>query len=154
LFDSRPLGLVEAPLWQTQFHNFAPRLGVAWKRTPNTVVRGGFGLFYDLGFGTGGLAYSFSYNRSTVTTNFPAIPFDLNGTAFSPLPFTTALSPTTVLPAVDPHLTLPVTYQWNLAWERQFGPNQSFTATYVGAWATNLLRRDVVTPAGSILAAG
>src|SRR6266849_927795 len=27
--------------------NFSPRLGFAWSVTPKTVVRAGFGLFYD-----------------------------------------------------------------------------------------------------------
>jgi hypothetical protein len=154
LFDSRPLSLVPTPLWQTRFDNFAPRVGMAWNPKPNTVIRGGFGLFYDLGYGSGLLNYSFPYRRSTATVNSPAIPFDLNGPAFQPLPFTTTLSSTAALSAVDPHLKVPLTREWNVGWERQFGPDQTFSATYVGAQATNLLRRDVVTPAGSILASG
>ena len=155
LFDSNPVGLVSTPLWQTQFHNFAPRVGAAWRPTPASVVRAGFGLFYDLGYGVAArLDDGFPYSRRSGTVNSPAIPFDLNGAAFQPLPFTTTVSPTTSLTAVDPHLSLPVTYHWNIAFERQFGSSQALTATYAGAWGTNLLRKDLVTPAGSVLAAG
>src|SRR5580700_8150826 len=43
--------LVPGALWHTRFSNFAPRIGAAYQVTPKTVVRGGFGLFYDLGYG-------------------------------------------------------------------------------------------------------
>jgi len=108
LFDSNPVGLVSTPLWQTQFHNFAPRVGAAWRPTPASVVRAGFGLFYDLGYGVAArLDDGFPHSRRSGTVNSPAIPFDLNGAAFQPLPFTTTVSPTTSLTAVDPHLSSP-----------------------------------------------
>jgi hypothetical protein len=56
IFDSNPLGLVAHPLWHTDFRNFAPRIGAAYQITPKSVVRGGFGLFYDLGYGNVGSA--------------------------------------------------------------------------------------------------
>jgi len=28
-------------------HDFAPRVGIAWGLAPKTVVRSGFGIFYD-----------------------------------------------------------------------------------------------------------
>jgi outer membrane receptor protein involved in Fe transport len=39
------------PLWKTTYGNLAPRLGIALKPTSreDLVLRGGFGLFYDLG---------------------------------------------------------------------------------------------------------
>ena len=49
---------------------------------PNTVVRGGFGLFHDLGYGAKTpSAWSFPYTRSAFTVYSPAIPFDLTGPA-------------------------------------------------------------------------
>ena len=51
IFDSNPLALVPGALWHTKYNNFAPRFGAAYQITPKTVVRGGFGLFYDLGYG-------------------------------------------------------------------------------------------------------
>jgi hypothetical protein len=153
IFNSGPLGLVEAPLWHTRFHNFAPRIGAAWQISRDMVIRGGFGVFYDMGYGQGTpVAYGFPYYRYTSTDNEPAIPFDLNSPAFQPLPFSTMISPTTYVRAVDPHLDLPVSYQWNVAWERKFRDNQSFTATYAGARGSRLLRQDLVEPPNSIFA--
>ena len=42
------------PLWDTTFTNFAPRFGLAYKLNDsgNMVLRGGFGVFYDLPAGT------------------------------------------------------------------------------------------------------
>ena len=54
IFDSQPMTLVPGALWHTRYGNFAPRLGAAYQVTPKTVVRGGFGLFYDLGYGNAG----------------------------------------------------------------------------------------------------
>ena len=48
--------------------------------------------------------------------------------------------------AIDPNLKLPLSYQWNVAFEKQFGANHSLTVTYVGAKGKRLLRRDLITP--------
>lgn len=151
IFDSEPPGLTPGPLWQTQFGNLAPRFGAAWMVAPNNVLRGGFGLFYDLGYGSRiPMAYSFPYSRSAVAYYDPALPFDLNGPAFTQPPVPTTLSPGQGAAAMDPHLQLPLSYQWNLAWERSLGTHQTLTATYVGSRGTRLLRKDLVIPEGSI----
>jgi hypothetical protein len=151
-FDTRPLGLAPGPLWQTQFANFAPRVGAAWIVGRNTVIRGGFGLFYDLGYGARTpLAYSYPYVHSANPVREP-VPFDLNGPTFQPAPNSMVLPVNRNVIAVDPHLQSPRTYEWNVAWERMFGPRQSISATYVGARGTDLLRRDYVLPDGSLFA--
>jgi hypothetical protein len=54
-------------LVQTQKTNFAPRIGLAFQLDPNTVIRGGFGMFYNSfenqGYGPNiGENYPFVYN--------------------------------------------------------------------------------------------
>ena len=44
--------------YKTTYNNFAPRVGAAYRLFENTVVRGGFGVFYDLGYGFTGSAFS------------------------------------------------------------------------------------------------
>ena len=53
VFDSAPFGLGArgTPLWHTRFDNFAPRFGATFQVAPQTVLRGGFGRYYDLGYG-------------------------------------------------------------------------------------------------------
>src|SRR5262249_45059811 len=54
IFNSLPFGLVPvSTLGSTHFNDFAPRVGASYQLTPQTILRGGFGLFYDIGFGGG-----------------------------------------------------------------------------------------------------
>ena len=35
-------------LWSADKNNFAPRIGIAWQWNPKTVIRAGYGFFYDM----------------------------------------------------------------------------------------------------------
>lgn len=146
IFNAQPFGLVVAnPLWHTRFNNFAPRIGASYLATPQTVIRGAFGLFYDLGFGGGipGSITDFPY-WSTDFGRGP-VPFDLSSPAFAPPPFTSVPTASTGnLFAVDPNLRVPLVYEWNLAVQRALGRNQSLLVTYVGSHGVNLLREDSI----------
>jgi hypothetical protein len=149
IFDSNPIAVVPGDLWHTRFGNLAPRIGAAYQVAPKTVVRGGFGLFYDLGYGNvGGASDDFPYSRSTfIFEPGLGVPFDLTSPAFQPAPFSTTITPDVLgLIAVDPNLQLPFTVEWNAAIERELGTNQKLTATYVGADARRLLRQDNILP--------
>jgi hypothetical protein len=152
IFDSKPLGLAPAgtPLWSTQLTGFAPRFGAAYRIANRTVVRAGFGLFYDLGY-SGSLAYlmslGFPYSRASEVG--PA-PLNLDLPIYQPPPFTTTINTTAhTISGVDPHLRLPLTYEWNAAFERELGANQSITATYVGAYGQNLPYKVDIVPLGT-----
>jgi len=145
VFNSNPVALVTGPLWHTDYSAFAPRFGAAFQINPKTVLRGGFGLFYDLGYGAGtglDMGSAYPYFRQAV---YFGIPLDLSSSAFAPIPFPNPpqLISSSIdfvgLPSVDPNLRLPVTYQWNAAIERELGNQQSITATYVGANGRKLL---------------
>ena len=152
VFDYAPFGLAPAgtPLWHTRFDNFAPRFGATFQLAPQTVLRGGFGRYYDLGYGgnlAGTMVY-FPYDAANLL--FGPIPFDFTNPAFQAPPFTlTPSSSTAYISAVDPNLKVPFTYEWNAAIQRGLGANQSISATYVGAHGENLLRGDsVISPVG------
>jgi hypothetical protein len=155
IFDSQPFGLAPAgtPLWHTRWNNFAPRIGAAWQLTPNTTLRGGYGLFYDLGYGGGvsEVMNNFPYGNET---DLSLVPFYISNPAFVPPSPISSLPPGPNLAymyAVDPHLRTPLTYEWNVTVERAFGPNQRLSASYIGAHGQNLLREDSIqlTPAGN-----
>jgi hypothetical protein len=150
IFDSKPIALVPGELWHTRFGNFAPRIGAAYQITAKTVVRGGFGLFYDLGYGNaaGDGSGTYPYFRFGFTfLSPPGVPFDLANPSFQHIPFSTTIASVSGgLTAIDPNLQVPLTMQWNAAIERELGANQRLTATYVGADAKRLLREDNILP--------
>jgi hypothetical protein len=135
----------DTPLWNTPYANFAPRVGVSYqlRRTPGreTVVRGGFGLFYDLPYGS--LLSSFSNSWPTTgRKNLPAnTPFPYSQAIATPLPLSTT-PPATNLIVSDPDLELPLTYQWNFTVDQSLGRSQVLTVAYVGAAGRKLLRSE------------
>jgi hypothetical protein len=136
------------PLYQTTFGNLAPRFGIAYRTSQkpswDTVLRGGFGVFYDLGEGSlGGVSSYFPYNNSNFYSN---VPFPLSPQNLAP-PALTTNPPVGVILVADPQLKLPRTYEWNGAVEQALGNTQSLSLTYVGAIGRKLLRvSDLINP--------
>jgi hypothetical protein len=120
-------GFDSSPLWQTRANQFAPRAGFAYRLGENTVLRGGAGLFYDLGFSSAvDLVNGAPYNRwRNVLGGGPNLAF---------------------LDAVEygfaRDLRLPYTVQWNAVVERAFGADAAASLGYVGSLGRRLLRRE------------
>lgn len=149
-----PAALVLAPrgtpLFETTFDNFAPRFGLTYllsrKSGLETVLRGGFGIFYDLGAGSVGSATSFFPNVRRMP--FPNASVPLSPAQLLPPPLNLNPPFGTVIVA-DRSLTLPRAYQWNVALEQGLGSTQTISASYVAAIGRRLLRREnIVTPIG------
>ena len=153
IFNSNPLALVPKPLFNTYYGAFAPRVGAAYQVNPKTTVRAGFGLFYDLPYG-GGLSYALAeppYYAEQFFFGYVNVN-DFTNPAYQQLPHTTDLSQLSgqILTAVDPNLKPPVTYQWNVAVERELGKAQTLTVTYLGARGHNLLYNPNIPPNGTL----
>ena len=131
------------PLWNTDYTNFAPRVGVTYqlfqKRGLETVIRGGGGIFYDLGYGSIVNAFGNAYPY-VATRNIGNVPYPLStaNTAPSSTPTVTPLF------VFEPDIKLPRTYQWNFSVEQSLGVNQTLTASYVAAVGRKLLRQDTI----------
>ena len=128
-------------LYQTTYGNFAPRAGVAYQlgggANWTSVLRGGFGIFYDLGSGSlGGVSSYFPYGKNKA---YFGVPFPLSPDEAAP-PVLTTNPPVATILVAEPNLKLPRTYQWNFALEQSLGSSQSFSLTYVGAVGRDLLR--------------
>jgi hypothetical protein len=129
------------PLYQTTYGNVAPRLGLAYQiiRKPNwdTVLRGGFGIFYDLGTGSlGGVSSYFPFSANNIISSAP---FPLSPQNAAP-PAPTVNPPVVTINVADPNLKLPRSYQWNVSLEQSLGGSQSLSITYIGAIGRDLLR--------------
>ena len=132
--------------YSTTYGNIAPRFGIAYQllqRTDwQTVLRGGFGVFYDLASSEAG---------NTIDTGaypFGSSVFALGGTfplsSASPPPI---MAPSTTNPGIlfvfNPKLKLPYTLQWNLALEQALGQKQTISVSYIGAAGRRLLQTAV-----------
>ena len=136
--------------FQTTYSNVAPRVGLAYQLSPRqnwqTVLRAGFGVFYDLassevGNVLGVAAPPFSNFR---LLRHAAFPFTESQIAPVPIPSTGLLSN---LFSFNPNLRLPYTLEWNVALEQSIGENQSISATYIGARGSRLLQTtQIVNP--------
>lgn len=130
--------------------DWAPRVGFAWgighSAKPSTVLRAGFGVFYDR-FGQGGLLSAQRFNginqQQYVVPNpdfFPTIP------SISVL----ANSPQITLPTtdrIDPNLRAPYTMQSAIGVERQLTKNATMSVTYLHARGVHqLLTNDINAP--------
>jgi hypothetical protein len=143
------------PLYRTTYGNFAPRLGIAYQLRQSqdwqTVLRGGFGVFYDLAsseIGNNIAAPAYPFGGSSFlpgpifggTATFP-----LNSSGAAPPTITPPNGTSGALEAFDPHLRLPYTLEWNFALEQALGTQQTITASYVGASGRRLLQTAVAS---------
>jgi Outer membrane receptor proteins, mostly Fe transport len=135
-----PLG---TPLWKTSYDNFAPRVGLTYMLSEahghETLVRGGFGVFYDLGTGMAGNALNSLSN--TATKGFDGIPFPISSSQATPPTFSFN-PPYRLFFVSEADLQLPRTYEWNIAVERALGRHQTISSSYVGAAGRRLLRQE------------
>ena len=144
-------------LYPAQKDAISPRLGVTWTPTDSrhTVVRGGYGLFYDMfavafftantGFANGGAlgvgnnpggeqpVFSITQRRQTVVNNVPI--------------FGTSPQPPYGAFAVSQDLKLPYVENFNVNLEQAFGPTTIAQIGYVGTRGHRLaLMRDINAP--------
>ena len=136
------LAPTNTPLWKTDWHGFAPRAGLAYqlRQAPGseTVLRTGFGLFYDTGNATGSDGFNNAVGFTSNATFFGAS-FPLSSAQVTLPPPSIASPYGANVRAFDPNLKLPYTMQWNLAIEQGLGTRQTLTVNYVGSGGRKLL---------------
>ena len=143
--------------------DFAPRVGLAWgidangkNKTPKTVLRLGFGMFYDRF--TSDLVLQQQLQNGLIQQQFvvqnPAF-FDPNQ-AVLPSQFpTSSTSPQTIY-KVNPNLRTPYTMQAGVTLERQLTKTANLSVTYLGSrgnhqFYTNFINANQIPP-GEIVA--
>jgi len=138
-------------LWKTGWHNFAPRLGVAYLLRDAsdfaTVIRGGVGVFYDTGQQAGSWGYQGPGFSSFVEPAGP-LSFPVPTLAAPPAPTNPPLPQYGFVYGYSSALQLPYTVQANLSLQQALGKSQTFTMSYVSALGRKLLEQKllVVSP--------
>jgi hypothetical protein len=136
------------PFYRTARNNFAPRVGVAYQPFSNrgTVIRAGFGVFYDLGYTLLGTALSptlFPFARSRTVTNTPI----QDPVFFAEVPPLNMNPPYPRLFSYYRDYESPRTYQYSFAVEQPLGLANAFSLSYVGAAGRKLNRVESLLPA-------
>jgi hypothetical protein len=127
-----------------QKHDFGPRIGFAYNMFKNTVLRGGYGIFYS-SYEAGPLSIPNPGNNPPFfeQANYNAV------SAVQPNPIVSSLSqgfPLTALTnpslpslfSLDPHFTNPYLQHWQLSVQRELGWNTVWEIAYAGSKGTKL----------------
>jgi hypothetical protein len=125
-------------------NNWAPRIGIAWApgSGANTVVRAGYGVYYDqssLAPGEG-LYFNEPYYDFRLYFPLPGLPLTLT----DPFPSRYPLAVPGSALGFDLRLRTPYVQHWNLALEHQIGTDAVVELAYVGSKGSKILSaRDV-----------
>ena len=125
-------------------NNWAPRIGVAWTpgRSGRTIVRAGYGLFYNqsaLAPGEG-LYFNPPFFDFSLFFPLPGLPLTLSDPFPSAFPVPLPSSALTF----QPDLRTPYLHHWNLGVQQELGDSRSIEMAYVGSLGRNLLNgRDI-----------
>ena len=125
----------------TDWNNFAPRAGLAWRPVNNLVIRMGYGVFYGLIQG--------NRSESTGIVNAPFLADELSNFNTQPLPtktlanmFPPVQQGLNLIPLsffqIDPHMADPYIQQWNFTVQKSIGGNVSLEAAWVGSKGTKI----------------
>lgn len=124
-----------ARLVETDANNFGPRLGLAYRPLAKTVVRTGYGIFYDFNPPLQGNLAPFIPSESFVPNRI------VNGVPLYqfPNPFPSATLPvgTLTLAASDRKVTIPYSQQWNLTVESEILEQTGLRVSYIGTRGVN-----------------
>jgi hypothetical protein len=105
-----------------------PRIGIAYALHPQTVIRGGFGMYYELQDALGyRMDQNAPFNPVYSIASIPVSQLPINPNA--PPPPKALLVPG----GVQPNLKMPTLISWTLGVEQQITPNTTFSLRYVGS---------------------
>lgn len=126
-------------------NNFAPRFGLAYSLSAKTVVRAGYGVFYDAGMFVVNSSQYFNPPYFSIRVWFPTATVFPSLT--NPFPSNGGIVPPATLNTVSPDATTTNLQHWNLSIERQLAASTTLSLAYVGSKGTNLVRsRDLNQP--------
>ncbi len=138
--DRKNSGL-DRSLVGTDYNNFAPRFGLAYRATPKTVVRGGFGVFYGRDENLGILRRLPNNPPFEVRTQFISNQLTPNivlATGFPPNALDPNLSTIPEVNSFPYDFRTPYVWQWNLNIEHELASRFLAQIGYTGSEAHKL----------------
>ena len=126
--------------WQNYFHdephNFAPRVSFAYAPIArnSTVIRGGFGVFYDRTGPSpiGDLLHFNGVNLLRFIVDPPYVSYPINLAVLSQIP--------TSVVALDPRTRIPYALQYSIGVEHQVTAKSTISAVYIGNRGIDVFR--------------
>lgn len=129
-------GFFNSSLVKPDRNNFAPRVGFAWRTVSKMVVRGGYGINYNLGQYrniVSQLAYQPPFSITQTNSATLAAPYGFQ-TGFQQVTNSTVTNNY----GVDPNYRLGYVQMWNLNVQRDMGKNLLLNVGYTGSKGTAL----------------
>ncbi len=123
---------------QSDWNNFGPRFGFAYALSPKTVVRGGYGIFYDAGMLTVNSSMYFNPPYFNIYVFFPSATSLL--TLANPFPLSSGFVPPPSLSMMSPDLTTSYIQSWNLNLQHELSAIGTVSVAYAGSKGTKLIR--------------
>jgi hypothetical protein len=119
------------------YKDFAPRVGFAWSIAPHTVMRGGYGIYYDAGMVVVNSALYFNPPYFNIRVFFPSAAGLL--TLANPFPLNLSYVPPASLSTLSPNLTTANIQAWNYTIQRELPSAGTLTVSYAGSKGTHLI---------------
>ena len=119
------------------YKDFGPRVGFAWSLTPHTVMRGGYGIYYDAGMVVVNSALYFNPPYFNIRVFFPSQAGLL--TLANPFPLNLSYVPPPSLSTLSPNLTTANIQAWNYTIQRELPSAGTLTVSYAGSKGTHLI---------------
>jgi len=119
-------------------NNLAPRASASWNVSRSTLVRGGYGVFYDSGMLTVNTAQYFNPPQFNLRVFVPG-PQGLLSLA-NPFPLTSGFTPPPTLSTLSPDVVAAYLQHWNAAVQREVPSIGTVTVAYAGSKGSNLVR--------------
>src|SRR6185503_16685151 len=156
--DASVPGLITFGEPKSQKTNFVPRIGFAYSIDPKTVIRGGFGMGYDVLYDNLGILSAAPQYQVTeeVDYNNPTTGFLANGGLPENVTIPDLKTQRALTSAYIPDQKLPYAENWSLGVERTFGQNYTAEVRYLGTRGISLPtqnrlnRQNVVTGDNSL----
>jgi hypothetical protein len=130
---------------QPDWNNFGPRVGFAYLIKPKTVLRGGYGIYYEANMLTVNSAMYFNPPYFNIYAFFPSATSLLS--IANPFSLASGFAPPASLSTLDPNSTTGYMQSWNLNLQHDVSKVGTFSLAYAGSKGTHFIRaRDLNQP--------